>query len=515
MEPKNLMEGFLFTDQYQLTMAQLYHQLGYHEEIVQFDYFFRDYPDYGNHKAGYCINAGLAWLVQWMLTTRVTQDDIAALKGHSDDVGKRIFSDEFLDWLYENGSFDRINMRAIPEGRVIHPQEPVVSVQGPLALCQILETALLNYLNYPILVATKASRIKAAALGRPVLEFGARRAQGRGSNAGTRAALIGGADFSSNVGVSHALGYPPKGTHAHSMVQFFLALGMSELDAFRAYADKYPDNCILLVDTVNSLNSGIPNAVKVFEELRQRGHEPRGIRLDSGDLAYLSIQAHKMLNDAGFEDAFIVLSNELDEMVIWQIVEEIRREAPREGIDAEALVSRLTYGVGTHLITSWGAPALSAAYKLTAVYRDQGWTPTIKVSDSMEKTPTPGFKNLWRIYNGRGKASADLMTAGDEDPATDERITLHHPAHADKCRSLAENDISDIQILQVDVLNDGELVYDFPDLEAIRQHRDADLEHLDEGVKRIINPHIYHVSLSDKLWKLKRKLINHVVKENT
>ncbi|MFW6414096.1 MAG: nicotinate phosphoribosyltransferase [Verrucomicrobiota bacterium] len=506
-EAKNLMEGFLFTDQYQLTMAQLYHKLGYHEEIVQFEYFFRDYPDYGNHQAGYCINAGLEWLVQWMLKTCITRKDIATLKGHTDDAGRRIFSDEFLDWLYENGSFERINMRAVPEGRVIHPQEPIVSVQGPLALCQILETALLNHLNYPILVATKAARIKASAMDRPVLEFGARRAQGLAGNAGTRAALIGGADFTSNVGVSHSLGYSPKGTHAHSMVQFFIALGMSELDAFRAYAEQYPDNCILLVDTINSLNSGIPNAIKVFEELRRKGHEPRGIRLDSGDLAYLSIQAHKMLNDAGFEDVSIVLSNELDELVIWQIIEEIRREAPKEGLDADALIGRLMYGVGTHLITSAGAPALSAAYKLTAVYKDQSWQPTIKVSDSMEKTPNPGFKNVWRVYNGRGKASADLLTSGDEDPAAEECLTLYHPSHGDKYRSLTRNDISDVQLLQVDILNDGELVYDFPDLETLRHHREVDLEQLDEGVKRIINPHIYHVSLSERLWNLKRKLI--------
>mgnify|MGYP000379631556 CR=1 FL=1 len=503
-------EGFLFTDQYQLTMAQLYYRKGLHEQLVQFDYFFRNYPDYGSHQAGYCINAGLEWLVSWMLKTGVTKEDISNLKSHTGPAGERVFSDDFLDWLYENGSFDRLSLRAIPEGRVIHPHETVVSVQGPLALCQILETSLLNHLNYQILVATKASRIKASAHGRPLLEFGLRRAQGTGGNAGSRAALIGGADFSSNVGVSHVLGYPPKGTHAHSMVQVFQGLGMSELDAFRAYAEEYPDNCILLVDTIDTLKSGLPNALKVFEELRSKGYKPRGVRLDSGDLAYLSLRAHKMLNEAGFDDVWIVLSNELDELVVWQILEEIRREAPRMGIDADALINRLVYGVGTHLITSWGSPALSAAYKLTAVYQEHEWNPTIKVSESLEKIPEPGFKNVWRIYNGRGTATADLLTCGDEDPAVMDSLYLQHPSDSGKHRMLETSDIGDIQLLLVDVLNEGNVVYDFPDLETIRRQRDNDLERLDEGVKRIINPHIYHVSLSEKLWNLKQYLIQKV-----
>ena len=225
--------------------------------------------------------------------------------------GARLFHDDFLYWLRENAGFQDLAIRAIPEGRVVHPNVPLTVVQGPLAAAQILESSLLNHLNFQILVATKAARIREAARGQLLMEFGMRRAHEMGANAGARAALIGGADFTSNAGISHVLGLPPKGTHAHSMVQAFLAMGGSELDSFKAYAEIYPDDCLLLVDTIDTLGSGIPNAIRVFEELRRKGHEPVGIRLDSGDLSYLSIQAARMLDQAGFADTVIVLSNEL------------------------------------------------------------------------------------------------------------------------------------------------------------------------------------------------------------
>lgn len=218
-------EGILYTDQYQLTMAQLYYRMGLHERYAQFDHFFRNYPDYGNHQAGYCVNAGLEWLLDWMRQSRFSDRDIELLRGQTGRTGKKVFAEDFLKWLRIYGSFDEITMRAIPEGRVVHPGAPLTVVQGPLALAQILETPLLNYLNYQTLIATKASRVWESGRGRPVIDFGLRRAQGKGGNAGARAALIGGADFSSNVGISHVLGYPPKGTHAHSMVQTFIALG--------------------------------------------------------------------------------------------------------------------------------------------------------------------------------------------------------------------------------------------------------------------------------------------------
>ena len=316
-------EGILYTDQYQLTMAQVYFRAGLHERQVQFDHFFRSYPNYGTHQAGYCVNAGLEWLLDWMAEARFRKEDIDYLRSQRSRDGRKVFDDAFLAWLQENGTFAGLTLHAIPEGRVVHPHVPLTVVEGPLAMAQILETSLLNHLNFQTLIATKAALIRDIAHGRLVMEFGLRRAQEKGGNAGTRAALIGGADFSSNVGTSHILGLPPKGTHAHSLVQVFMTLGEGELGAFRAYADVYPDDCLLLVDTINSLESGVPNAIKVFEELRRKGHEPVGIRLDSGDLAYLSIQAAKMMNDAGFPNTTIVLSNDLDEMVIWQILSQI------------------------------------------------------------------------------------------------------------------------------------------------------------------------------------------------
>ena len=281
-EQRATAEGILFTDEYQLTMAQLYFRMGMHETPALFEHFFRSYPSYGLHQAGYCINAGLAWLLDWMAEAHFRPEDLAYLREQRGAGGEPIFAEDFLDWLAASGNFDGINIQAIPEGRVVHPNVPLTVVEGPLAMAQILETPLLNHLNYQSLVATKAARIRQAGRGQLLLEFGLRRGQDKGANAGARAALIGGADFSSNVGLSHILGLPPKGTHAHSMVQAFLALGGSEEDAFQAYADVYPDDCLLLVDTIDTLESGIPNAIRVFERLQRKGHTPVGIRLDFG-----------------------------------------------------------------------------------------------------------------------------------------------------------------------------------------------------------------------------------------
>jgi nicotinate phosphoribosyltransferase len=507
---RSVAEGMLFTDEYQLTMAQLYYRMGLHEKHAQFDHFFRSYPDYGSHKAGYCVNAGLEWLLDWMHEAHSRDRDIEYLRGQRGRTGRRIFDDDFLAWLRGNGTFDGITMRAIPEGRVVHPNVPLTVVQGPLAMAQILETALLNCLNYQTLIATKAARIRESGRGRLLLEFGLRRAQEKGANAGARAALIGGADFTSNVGISHVLGYPPKGTHAHSMVQVFMALGEGELGAFRAYADVY----LLLVDTIDTLESGIPHAIRVFEELRRRGHEPVGIRLDSGDLAHLSIQAAKMLNDAGFPDTSIVLSNQLDELVIWQIITQIEHEAPRYGVDADQLISRLVYGVGTRLITSQGASALDGVYKLVAVQEGGEWIPAIKISETPEKTINPGHKHVWRVYDRRGKATADLLSLDDEDPRDMDRVLLHHPTEHTTYRVLDRDDLSEIGPLLVHILDAGELVYDLPPLEEMREWRQADVERLDPGVKRLVNPHVYHVSLTQRLWNLKQRLMESVREEN-
>jgi len=504
---QNIAEGILYTDQYQLTMAQLYYRMGLHEKQARFEHFFRHYPDYGPHQAGYCINAGLQWLLDWMAEARFSPEDIQLLRSQEGNSGNRVFQDDFLGWLEKNGNFQGITLKAIPEGRVVHPNLPLTVVEGPLAMAQILETALLNFLNYPVLIATKAARIRESAGDQMVLDFGLRRAQERGANAGVRAALIGGADFSSAVGVSHLLGYSPKGTHAHSLVQLYMALGQGELGAFRAYARLYPDDCLLLVDTVNTLESGVPNAIKVFEELQQKGHHPVGIRLDSGDLAFLSIQAGRMLNKAGFTDQAIVLSNQLDELVIQQILNQIEKEAAKYGVDPDRHIKRLVFGVGTRMISSAGESALDGVYKMVGVEEKGQWLPAIKISESLKKSVNPGQKQVWRVYDQRGTAVADLMTLMEEKPEESNTLYLHHPTEEGVSREIEKGHISKIEPLLSDVLQEGKVVCDLPSIEEIRQRRKADVERLDSGVRRLINPHIYHVSLSGPLWDLKKELI--------
>jgi nicotinate phosphoribosyltransferase len=504
---KRIAEGILMTDQYQLTMAQLYFRMGLHEKKAQFDYFFRGYPDYGSHKAGYCINAGLEWLLDWMDESRFGEEEISLLRAHKGAGGEPLFGEDFLAWLTKSGDFSSISLMAVPEGRVVHPNTPVAVVQGGLAMAQILETPLLNHLTFQTLIATKAARIRSSTGGQLLMEFGLRRAQERAAIAGTRAALIGGADFSSNVGISHLLGYPPKGTHAHSMVQVFMAMGGTELDAFQAYADIYPDDTILLVDTISTLESGIPNAIRVFEDLRKKGHQPVGIRLDSGDLAYLSICAAKQLNDAGFPEVTIVLSNQLDELAIWQITTQIRQEAARYGVDPDALLARLAYGVGTGLITSKGDSALDGVYKLVALEEDNDWAPAIKISETPQKTLTPGNKRLWRVYDSRGKATADVLALAEEDLQNQEELNLRHPTLISMQRTLMRGDIDRIEPLQVEVYSNGKQVYAPPSIETIRTYRDQDLRLLDPGVRRLVNPHGYHVSLTQTLWEMKQGLI--------
>ena len=499
-------EGMLFTDQYQLTMAQLYFRRGLHERQAQFDYFFRRYPDYGRHQAGYAVFAGLDTLLQWMEQVRFTDTDLDLLRGQTNALGHRRFDDEFLDWLRDNGTFDEVVIRAVPEGRVVHANAPIAVVEGPLGLVQILETSLLNHLNYPTLIATKASRIHEAAGGRPALEFGMRRGPESGANAGGRAALIGGADFTSNVGISHEMGVDPKGTHAHSMVQVFMALGLGELEAFRAYAEVYPDDCILLVDTIDTLDSGIPNAIAVFEELRAAGHTPVGIRLDSGDLAYLSIEAADMLDAAGFADVDIVLSGNLDELEIRQIRAQILDEYARAEKDPKALMARLVYGVGTRLITSQGHEALDGVYKLVAIQEDGDWIPAIKVSDTPEKVPIPGQKQIWRLYDNRGRATADVVGIADEQ-LPDGDIVLHHPHRIGISRVIGRDEVTRVEDLLVEVYRGGRRTTPTPDLEEMRSRRISDLDQLDVGVRRLVNPHIYHVSLTEKMKALQLKLV--------
>ncbi len=503
---RQVAEGLLFTDHYHLTSAQLYFRLGLHERPVQFDFFFRRYPNYGDHQAGFCVFAGVEWLLDWMEDAHAGDREIEYLRGQTTSAGDRLFDDDFLEWLRSDGNFSSISIEAVLEGRVVHANVPILVVRGPVAMAQILESPLLNHLNYQTLIATKAARIRGAGHDRPLLEFGLRRAPGRGASAATRAALIGGADFSSSEGISHLLGYPPKGTHGHSLVQLFIAMGEGELGAFRAFAEAYPDDCLLLVDTVDTLESGVPNAIRVFEELKRKGHRALGIRLDSGDLAYLAIQAAAMLDEAGFPDTVITLSSSLDELAIWQILTQIEEEAPRYGVDPHALINRLVYGVGTRLVTS-GSDNLDGVYKSAAVEGEDGWQPLLKVSESPAKTLNPGNKRIWRVYDRRETATVDVLAAASENIESAPELELHHPVREDASRTLTRDEISSVEPLLVDTLKEGRRLLEPATIREMQERGRADLARLDPGVRRLVNPHVYHVSLTRELWELKQRLV--------
>ncbi|MGQ0847860.1 MAG: nicotinate phosphoribosyltransferase [Actinomycetota bacterium] len=502
---QNLAGDVLLTDQYQLTMAQLYFRHGLADHRARFEHFFRSYPDYGGHQAGYAITAGMQTFVDWLTGARFDRFELDRLAAHPSANGGRLFGSDFLQWLAENGQFASLSISAVPEGRVVHPGVPLTVVEGPLILAQLVETSLLNHLNFETLIATKASRVWEAARGGTVLEFGTRRAQGFGAHSVVRAALIGGAAGSSLVGRSYELGFVPRGTHAHSMVQAFMALGMGEMGAFRAYADVYPDDCLLLVDTIDTLESGMPNAIRVFEELRRSGHRPLGVRLDSGDLAYLAVRSAQMLDRAGFNDTSIVLSSELDEITIWQIIEQILGEALRYGEDGEAIVKRLIFGVGSRLATSQGDPYLDGVYKLAAIEENGEWKPAIKVSDTPAKVMNPGAKRAWRVYDQRRVATADLLALSDEHPAPP--LELHHPNQTGVMRRLGTGSVSSLEERTQPVAF-GDRPSPHDQVVAAQQRRLADLERLDPGVRRLVNPHVYHVSLSAALARLKQDLIS-------
>lgn len=504
---RQIAQGFLFTDLYQLTMAQLYFLEGIAEREAEFDYFFRNNPDYGGHQAGYCVFAGLSDLLDELEETALQGRDVDHLRRLRGRGGEPLFRPEFLDWLRSRGGLGDLELRSVPEGRIVHPGSPVVSVTGPLASLQLLETRLLNTLNYPTLVATKAARVRLAAGSAPVVDFGMRRGHGMAVNAGSRAALIGGVDASSNTGTSFIAGVDPVGTHGHSLVQAFIASGATELDAFRAYARAYPDNCLLLIDTVDTLASGLPNAIRVFEELRSRGHRPQGIRLDSGDLAHLAVVCASELEEAGFPDTTITLSNQLDEMTIWQVRTQVLEESRQRGIDGAAILDRLSYGVGTKLMVSEGAPSLDGVFKLVALQTEGEWQPAIKLSDSPAKTTNPGRKELFRVYDERGMATADLIALEGERPDADLPLHLVHPAEPEVERTLQPARISRIEQLRERMWADGRRLGARERIETPRERRRVDEEALDVGVRRLLNPHVYHVSLSLELAEMKQRLI--------
>ncbi|MCB0968147.1 MAG: nicotinate phosphoribosyltransferase, partial [Ilumatobacter sp.] len=500
--------GVLRTDAYQITMAQLYHRLGLHERPARFEHFYRSNPDYGEHQAGYCVTAGLGPFLDWAARTRATDADVVALRRHEGRTGAPLFDEAFCDW-FADVDFGGLSISAVPEGRVVHPNAPITVVEGSLAEAQLIETPLLNQLNFPTLIATKASRVVEAAHGRPVLEFGMRRGPADGADDGSRAALIGGAIGTSNAAEGYRLGVAPTGTHAHSMVQLFMALGEGELGAFEAYADVYPDDCLLLVDTVDTLQSGIPNAIRVFERLRRGGHAPVGVRLDSGDLAYLAVQSARQLADAGFGEVSIVLSSDLDELRIWQILQQIADEAPRSGIDADDVIARLVFGVGSRLASSHGDSSLDGVYKLVAVDEGGTWLPAMKLSDNPAKLLNPGPKRLWRLYDADGTATADVLSTADETLAQGDDLILHHHARSDLARSLPGSRWSRSEELLVPVFRGGRVIDAVDDphigVQAARARRDHDVALLDPGVRRIVNPHLYHVSITDELARLKQE----------
>jgi len=500
-----LRHGILATDAYQLTMSQLYLRLGWQDRTVRFEHFFRSYPDYGDHQAGYCIASGLAPFAEWVRTTRATPADVEALRSHRSREGGRLFGDDFLEW-FADVDFGGLSIDAVQEGRVVHPNTPITVVEGPLAPAQLLETPLLNQLNFSTLIATKAARMVEAAQGRPVLEFGMRRAAAEGADAASRASIVGGAVSTSNAAVGFALGIAPAGTHAHSMVQLFIALGEGERAAFEAYADMYPDDTLLLVDTVDTLGSGVPNAIAVFERLRREGRRPIGIRLDSGDLAYLAVHAARELDGAGFPDVSIVLSSQLDELTIWQIMSQITTEARRLGSDPDAVIGRLVLGVGSRLATSDGDPSLDGVFKLVAVVGDDAtWQPAIKRSDSPVKVLNPGRKRLWRVYDERGRATADVLSTDTEVITAGEQLHLHHHSRPDLARTAM---VGRVDQLLVPVVERGTIVADdLQDLVAAGDRRVADIEALDPGVRRLVNPHLYHVSITDELFDLRLRLL--------
>ena len=504
--------GPLFTDMYELAMAQVYVTQGISERGAQFDYFFRSAPDYGTHQAGFCVSAGLAPFLDWLDGLTIEPAHVEALAAMTSPAGSPVFDAPFLDWLATPGRFAGIEIRAIAEGRVVHAHEPIVTVTGPLAVSQLLETSLLNHFNYPTLIATKAARVVRSARGGRVLEFGMRRGPSTGVNEGIRAALIGGCVSTSNVEAAIALGRQPIGTHAHSLVQAYLAIGDGELGAFRAMAASAPDACILLVDTVDTLASGVPNAITVFDELRAAGHEPVGVRLDSGDLAYLAVQTAKQLDDAGYTDASIVLSSDLDELNIWQILTQIGDDAERLGLDPAPIRRRLVYGVGTRLITSHGSSALNGVYKLVGIEGDDvDWIPAIKLSEDPGKVPLPGRKVVWRLYDQRGAAVVDLIGLAGEEPFPTETVIVHDAHREGVAQHLHRSDISHIELLHEECHRTTASGLDDTPISAavdvLAERCAIDIDRLDVGVRRLVNPHRYHVSVTDRLHELRRALI--------
>ncbi len=467
----------LLTDFYELTMAYGYFKHRLKDERAYFDMFFRRIPDDG----GFAIMAGIEQLVEYLKNLKFDDSDIRYLRS------KNIFSEEFLDYL-KNFKFS-CDVWAIPEGTPIFPNEPIVTVIGPVIEAQFIETMVLLTINHQSLIATKANRVVRAALGRDVMEFGSRRAQGYdGAIYGARAAYIGGCVGTACTISDKEFGVPATGTMAHSWIQMF----PTELEAFRAYAETYPDNCTFLVDTYNTLKSGVPNAIKVFNELIvPKGFRPKGIRIDSGDIAYLSKEARRMLDEAGFHDCKIVASNALDETII--------RDLLIEGAQVDI------FGVGERLITSRSEPVFGGVYKLVAVEEDGRIIPKIKLSDNVGKITNPGYKQAWRLFDKEtGKAIADLITLNEEIIDESKPYELFDPEYTWKRKTVTN---FTAKKLQVQIFDKGNCIYESPELNEIRSYCKEQIDTLWDEVKRFENPHRYYVDLSLRLWEMKEELL--------
>lgn len=467
----------MLTDFYELTMANGYFQNGLGDKTAVFDMFFRKVPDNG----GFAIMAGVEQLISYLNNLKFKDEDIDFLR-------EKGFGEEFLEYL-KNFKFC-CDVWAIPEGTPIFPNEPIVTVKGPVIQAQLVETMILLTINHQSLIATKANRIVRAAKGRPVMEFGSRRAQGYdGAIYGARAAYIGGCVGTSCTISEREFNIPALGTMAHSWVQMF----DSELEAFKAYAKIYPDNCTLLVDTYNVLKSGVPNAIRTFNEVVvPMGYRPKGIRIDSGDITYLSRVARKMLDEAGFPDCRIVASNALDEYIIHDILV--------QGAEVDQ------FGVGERLITSRSEPVFGGVYKLAAIVEGDRIIPKIKLSENVGKITNPGFKQVWRLYDrGSGKALADVLTHHDEVIDDTAPYEIFDPDFTWKRKTLVN---FRARKLLTPIFVKGECVYESPTLDAIRDYCMEQVDTLWDEVKRFENPHKYYVDLSKPLWDTKDRLLS-------
>jgi len=467
----------LLTDLYQLTMVGGYYLLGKKDQKASFDFFFRKIPENG----GFCVAAGLEQLARYIQGIHFEPEDIDYLKG------LQLFPEEVLGYFRELRFTG--DVYAVPEGALVFPQEPVIRVTAPLPEAQLIETALLNIINFQTLVATKAARVVISAAGDPVVEFGVRRAQGPdGGLSAARAAFIGGAVATSNVLAGRVFGIPVRGTMAHSWVESF----PSELDSFRAFGRVYPRNCILLVDTYDTLRSGIPNAIQVGKELQEGGKGGlAGIRLDSGDLTFLSREARRMLDEAGFDRTRIMGSSDLDE---W-LIESIKKQGAEIDI----------WGVGTRLVTSYSCPALGGVYKLSAVFENGFMRPKLKVSDDPDKTTNPGVKKIIRFFDEKNFMRGDLIIAEEEELPRGMPIKAFHPILPHVSKTYPEQFRRE-EIL-VPVFRNGKLVYSLPKLPEIQKNTLENLKTLRPEHKRLQNPHLYHVSLGEKLFQKKQELL--------